>query len=563
MATKIVNVAVPASAGFGAQSNISDLVGEKTVQLSGTFTGAYVLYVSQDGVGWAPLLSFESGGGLVEIKKTFAGSFQVAKIMCRASDASGVTANVSGLEEVGANTFTGFIIPAGFNGLTPTEDLGLVNYQEDLCGIIKGGFVGTIVFYGSMDGTNFNPFGSISAPPAAANQQPIEFSPLYTSAKVRYVQARVLGHTTTAVVLTMGGRQDTTLNPAQFGAVAALAAANAVTASLVDADTSAVPAAGYLYRSNGLAGQVVKAQADTVAHASAVIGVGHATLGLAPLAGMVHVVFDAAPIVGGPAYLSATAEGKASNTRPSLGFLPFGMIADNTSAGAAYSAWVQCPYASVTSGKNLEQTLLEETALDLGGMPDNYDVQFHDFGSQLSQVGNYTFDNVVVAGALCQGSVATLTGVTCSAVQSRAEAVLPAGNASAVPWRLSARMYPNTVDTGAKVLQMFVDTAAIGIGLFPSLSATQWSYYDEWVVVSTGGVPAAVTNIGAKSGGYDQLDLESDGANHMRYRLNDGAWSAWIDMAHTTTSYAQFMINNFGPAESLKVDWLFFALKAR
>ena len=58
MATFILNIPVP-SAGDGVAVNVSVLVGEKTVTLSGTFEGQYVLLGSHDGIHFDPILSFK------------------------------------------------------------------------------------------------------------------------------------------------------------------------------------------------------------------------------------------------------------------------------------------------------------------------------------------------------------------------------------------------------------------------------------------------------------------------------------------------------------------------
>ena len=50
MSTASVSIPVPSS-GFGAAVDVSSLVGEKTVALSGRYRGAYVLYGSHDVLG--------------------------------------------------------------------------------------------------------------------------------------------------------------------------------------------------------------------------------------------------------------------------------------------------------------------------------------------------------------------------------------------------------------------------------------------------------------------------------------------------------------------------------
>jgi hypothetical protein len=104
MSTVSVSIPVPSS-GFGAAVDVSGLVGQKTVALSGRYRGAYVLYGSHDGSRFAPLLIFNAGG-IEGIKQTFGGSFAWVRLKSLASNASGVSAAVSGLSVAGGNSFT-------------------------------------------------------------------------------------------------------------------------------------------------------------------------------------------------------------------------------------------------------------------------------------------------------------------------------------------------------------------------------------------------------------------------------------------------------------------------
>ena len=61
MSISIVPVVVPAS-GDGPIASIANLVGAKTVELSGTFTGRYVLLGSQNGANFVPVAFFDSDG---------------------------------------------------------------------------------------------------------------------------------------------------------------------------------------------------------------------------------------------------------------------------------------------------------------------------------------------------------------------------------------------------------------------------------------------------------------------------------------------------------------------
>jgi len=52
-------VPVPLGNGFGAALVVSDLVAKKTIYLSGSFEGEYVILGSHDGVNYVPICSFE------------------------------------------------------------------------------------------------------------------------------------------------------------------------------------------------------------------------------------------------------------------------------------------------------------------------------------------------------------------------------------------------------------------------------------------------------------------------------------------------------------------------
>ena len=212
MATFILNIPVP-SAGDGVAVNVSVLVGEKTVTLSGTFEGQYVLLGSHDGIHFDPILSFKAGG-IEGIQQTFSGALQWVRIRSQVTGAQGVTANISGLSLPGNNTFGIFptLVP-GDSGPQPSSDLGLVNYQGDVNFLAQGGVQGSVVVEGSLDDQDFNPIGSFSAEPASSSllgAQSFEFSPLATGDRIRYVRLNVKGTILSPFTVTMGGSQTAT-----------------------------------------------------------------------------------------------------------------------------------------------------------------------------------------------------------------------------------------------------------------------------------------------------------------------------------------------------------------
>ena len=203
MSTLVVSIPVPSS-GFGPAVDVSSMVGEKTVVLSGRFRGAYVLYGShQSGPGarFAPLLIFNAGG-IEGVKQTFKVSLAQVKLKSLASGAAGVSANISGLSVPGDNSFTS----VGVGGVL---DLGSDAFQVDLNFMGFGVVNGAVVVEGSLDGMSFNPLGnfssSLASPSLLGGGAGIEFSPIVCSDRIRYVRLNVQGSATSGFVVTVGG----------------------------------------------------------------------------------------------------------------------------------------------------------------------------------------------------------------------------------------------------------------------------------------------------------------------------------------------------------------------
>jgi trimeric autotransporter adhesin len=226
MSTASFSIPVPSS-GFGAAVDVSGLVGEKTVALSGRYRGAYVLYGSHDGTRFAPLLIFNAGG-IEGIKQTFRGSFAWLKLKSLATGASGVSAAVSGLSVAGDNSFTSL-------GVGTVLDLGNDLYQVDLNFMGFGQVNGAVVVEGSLDGFGFNPIGEFASTQAGASLlgggSGIEFSPVATNDRVRYVRLNVQGSAESGFVVTVGGAQS---ESGGTGGSETLAAAYSVGVSSVD-----------------------------------------------------------------------------------------------------------------------------------------------------------------------------------------------------------------------------------------------------------------------------------------------------------------------------------------
>ena len=192
MPTQILSIPL-ASSGPGPSVNVSAMVGPKTVQLTGTFRGAYVVYGSHDGTHFAPLFQFDAGG-VEGFRRTFSGALASVLIVSLASGASGVTASISGVVTGlgGDNHFAVLsVLAPGARGPQPALDLGLINFVSDLNFIAQGGLSGNVVVEGSLDGVRWNPVGEFSVGSVGSSllaPAPVEFGPLGTDDLVRYVR---------------------------------------------------------------------------------------------------------------------------------------------------------------------------------------------------------------------------------------------------------------------------------------------------------------------------------------------------------------------------------------
>jgi hypothetical protein len=195
MPTFSVIIPVPIS-GFGASVDVSMLAGEKTVSLSGTYSGSYVLYATHDGLNFAPLLIFDSGG-VDGIKKTFSGAFSRMRLKSLASHTSGVSMSVSGTELQNNSSFASVS--------SSSLDLGNDAYQTDLNFMGFGQLDGRVVVEGSPDNIGWNPIGDFESSSLGASllgNSGIEFSPVMCSDKVRYVRTR---NSPSGFLVTVGG----------------------------------------------------------------------------------------------------------------------------------------------------------------------------------------------------------------------------------------------------------------------------------------------------------------------------------------------------------------------
>jgi len=214
MSITIVNIPVPSS-GDGPAADVSSLLGEKTVQLAGSFRGSYVLLGSQDNLDYVPILSFDAGS-LAGISQTVAGAFKSFKLRSRATG-SGVTCQAAAVSSGGANYFASVAsLSAGFSGDGPVVDTAALfppsGAEADICFLCNGSFRGLLTVMGSLDGVQFNPIGSWRADGIPTGSPAgLEFSPLVTGDKTRYVQVSLDGTASGSVSVTMGGSVPTSM----------------------------------------------------------------------------------------------------------------------------------------------------------------------------------------------------------------------------------------------------------------------------------------------------------------------------------------------------------------
>lgn len=92
---QIASLVVPgADRQDGASTDVSALVGRKSVEISGTYEGSYVVMGSHDGLHPVPLLVFNSGAGAQAFKQTVDLVVRFMFVRRRATNLSAVTVRV-------------------------------------------------------------------------------------------------------------------------------------------------------------------------------------------------------------------------------------------------------------------------------------------------------------------------------------------------------------------------------------------------------------------------------------------------------------------------------------
>ena len=212
MATRIASIPV-APSGTGSPIYIGDLVGPKTVVLSGRFQGSYTLLATHVS-GFAPVLLFNSDGQ-EQIVLTLPEAYAAVQLRTNANTTGTVTCSISGVSVPGQNTFGSFPpVLAGASGPQPSIDTFVLvpptGFEADINVICSATLVtGTILVEGSNDNINFNTIGSFSggAVQRALVGYPamLEFSPLASKDLVRYLRINVQGHLVSPALFSVGG----------------------------------------------------------------------------------------------------------------------------------------------------------------------------------------------------------------------------------------------------------------------------------------------------------------------------------------------------------------------
>lgn len=91
----IVPLDVPTAArSEGIPTDVSGLVGDKSVEVSGTYDGLYVILGSHDGLSYVPILNFSSGVGVESFKQSMAFILRFVKVRRRSRNLSPVNISI-------------------------------------------------------------------------------------------------------------------------------------------------------------------------------------------------------------------------------------------------------------------------------------------------------------------------------------------------------------------------------------------------------------------------------------------------------------------------------------
>jgi len=219
----IIPLNVPVSDGAdGGATDVSGVVGLKSVELSGVFEGTYTILGSHNGVNYVPLVVFQGGG---DFKQTIAfsphmsaqagGPFnepmgiiaRFVKVRRRSPD-GGVVIVVGAGSAIAVNQFVALATIAAGAAAGPMAAVDLfalvlpTGFFQGFSAFCDGGFSGNIVLEGSLNGANFAPLGAF-AKGGSATLGPSP--PVVIDQIVRYIRVDVKAAVTETTVVTLGG----------------------------------------------------------------------------------------------------------------------------------------------------------------------------------------------------------------------------------------------------------------------------------------------------------------------------------------------------------------------
>ena len=199
MTLQILPIPVPSSGFDGTPVDVSNIRGEKTIMLGGSFDGSYSILGSHNGNSYAPIGGFSASTpiGTSLILDT---AIRYVRLRAKTSRAVGMTAAISGELLAGANQF--FDLPSiapGASGAQAITDLitsippiGLVQSTNV---ILTGDFYGAISVEGSLDGNEWSPLGAFKVGSQTRDNGGFvstpELSPVKYTEQVRYIRMNV------------------------------------------------------------------------------------------------------------------------------------------------------------------------------------------------------------------------------------------------------------------------------------------------------------------------------------------------------------------------------------
>ena len=209
---QIATLVVPGTEqGDGPALDVSSFIGDKTIEISGSYTGSYTVLGSNDGLTYSPILIFDG----VEEKRQTKVVARFLRLRRKAINTGTIVARVAGpatfatapnnfvaLAALGAGTNVGPKAITDLFAVVPAA--GLSPGWSAMC---SGDFVGTIALEGSLDGTEFFPIAQFTNSPRSPGTAAPELAPVVIEEVVRYVRLVVMPGTTVMepVSVTLGG----------------------------------------------------------------------------------------------------------------------------------------------------------------------------------------------------------------------------------------------------------------------------------------------------------------------------------------------------------------------